>query len=185
MPVLKVPPLGAMLLARELPSTGGETQFADLVEALNTLPGNVKQRIESSTVVHDIETIRRRMGITDAEEIKSEFLPAEHPLVCRDPISGKASLFFGAHTSQIKNIPSDESKALLDQLLHHATRDEFVYSHRWQRLDLLFWNNRRTLHRVLSYDDGSDRRRLWRVEVLGTNQPNNKPLSIWQRLTSF
>jgi len=185
MPVLEIPPVGAMLLAQELPSAGGETQLADLCAAWSTLPADLKRRIENLTAVHDIETIRRRMGITDLEELKSEYLPAEHPLVCYDPLSGKASLLFGAHTSHITNLPGDESRSLLDELLRHSTREELTYRHSWHRFDLLYWNNRRTLHRVLPYNEVSDRRRLWRVEVLGTDRPSNKPRSFWQRLASI
>ena len=182
MPVLAVPPLAAMLLARDLPSTGGATQFSDLGAAWRTLSSGLQRRIGKMTVVHDLQTIRRRMGLTDPAEIRSDLPATEHPLVCFDPFSGKKSLLFSAHTSHVKDLPDEEGNALLEDLLRHATREDLVYSHQWRRFDLVFWNNRRTLHRVLPYNDGSERRRLWRVEVLGTDQPSNRPRSIWRIL---
>jgi len=182
MPILESPPLGAMLLARELPASGGATQFADLAGALSKLSRVMQRRVRRMRAIHDLETIRKRMGLTDPAEIRSEYPPSEHPLVCRDPLSGREALLFGAHTTRVRDLPDEESEALLGELLRHATRDEFVYSHEWRRLDLLFWNNRRVLHRVLDYDDATDRRRLWRVEVLGSDRPGGKPLSLWRRL---
>ncbi len=185
MPVLAVPPLAAMLLAREVPSTGGETQFADLAAALQALSPEMRRRLRKLRAVHELETIRRRMGLTDPLEIKSEYPPAEHPVVCLDPFSGRPSMLVGAHTSYFRGMSHEASGALLDELLRHSTREEFVYTHKWRRFDLLMWNNRRVLHRVLHYDAAADRRRLWRAEVVGGRRPKQWPQSVRELLACF
>ena len=182
MPVLSAPPLAAMLLAREIPPRGGETQFADLAAAWQALEPAYRKKLKGLRVVHRLEAIRKRMGLTDPKEIESEYAPSEHPLVCFDPFSGRRSMLFGAHTERFRGLSEAEGVALLDDLLRHATREEFVYTHKWRRFDLLMWNNRRVLHRVQPYDDASQRRRLWRAEVVGGKPPSRWPRSLRQVL---
>lgn len=184
MPVLKSPPLAAMLLAQEVPPSGGDTQFADLAGAWRALDSATREQVRSKRVVHAMEAIRRRMGMTDPDELKSEYSASEHPLVCYDPFSGRQSMLFGAHTERFRGMPEADGAALLEKLLAHATRDEFVYTHRWRRHDLLMWNNRRVLHRVLPYDDATQRRRLWRAEVVGGKPPSRWPRTFRQLLAA-
>lgn len=184
MPVLKAPPLAAMLLAQEIPPSGGETQFADLADAWRALDSTMREQIKSKKVVHTMEAIRRRMGMTDPDELKSEYPASEHPLVCYDPFSGRQSMLFGAHTERFSGMSDADSAALLEKLLIHATRGEFVHTHSWRRHDLLMWNNRRVLHRVLPYDDATQRRRLWRAEVIGGKPPSRWPRTFRQMLAA-
>jgi alpha-ketoglutarate-dependent 2,4-dichlorophenoxyacetate dioxygenase len=185
MPVLASPPLAAMLLAREIPPGGGETQFADLAAAWLALPAQRRRELRSLRAVHELATIRKRTGLTDPAEISSQYEPAEHPLVCHDPFSGKLSMLFGAHTTGIKDWPEADSQRLLDELQRHCTQDRFVYTHRWRQHDLLMWNNRRVMHRVLPYDDAGQRRRLWRAEVVGDRRPSRWPRSLRELAATF
>jgi alpha-ketoglutarate-dependent taurine dioxygenase len=94
-------------------------------------------------------------------------------------------MLFGAHTSYFTGMSPEESSAMLDQLLRHSTQEEFVYTHRWRRYDLLMWNNRRVLHRVLPYGVATDRRRLWRAEVVGGRRPRRWPQSMRELFARF
>jgi|EndMetStandDraft_6_1072998.scaffolds.fasta_scaffold03700_6 alpha-ketoglutarate-dependent taurine dioxygenase len=181
--VLEKPPLAAMLLARELPpSGGGQTQFADLTRAWRRLAPARQRTLSKLRAVHTMETIRVKMGISDPEELKSEYSPGEHPLVCVDPHSRSETLFFGAHTSHIVGLPTKESDALLSELLDIATKEDAVYTHTWQLNDLLLWSNRRAMHRVLPYEYRRERRRLWRAEIL-SDQPPSPRVPWWRILT--
>ena len=173
--VLERPPLAAMLLARTLPrSGGGQTQFANLSRAWRLLPPERRRAIAKARAVHTMETIRAKMGITHPAELKSEYAPGVHPLVCIDPHSQAETLLFGAHTSHVEGMPRAESDALLAELLDLVTQDSGIYSHSWQLDDLLLWSNRRAMHRVLPFEYRREPRRLWRAEVLSEERPASR-----------
>ena len=181
--VLERPPLAAMLLARELPASGGgQTAFADLSRVLSSYTPAQRQTLEKLKAVHTLETIREKMGIVEEEEIKSEYPPAEHPLVCIDTLSNKRTLLFSAHTSHIVGLSREESDALLADLLERATQKGSVYTHEWAVNDLVIWSNRRAIHRVLPYEYRNERRRLWRMEILTEERPASVRPSFWRRL---
>jgi alpha-ketoglutarate-dependent 2,4-dichlorophenoxyacetate dioxygenase len=166
------PPLAAMLLARTLPASGGPaTQFADLRRAWERLPPAQRRRLRRLMAAHSVDTIWKKVGISDPEELKSAFAQQVHPLVCKDPHSGKSTLFFSAHVSSVVGVTKAQSERILLDLLELATAPESVYTHHWQPFDLVLWSNRRAMHRVLPYDHGIERRRLWRFEAHGQDRP--------------
>lgn len=180
--VVDRPPLAALLVARELPSFGsGQTQFADIVGAYNGLSASERSALKKLIAIHSLETLRRKAGIQRPEELKSEFVPKEHPLVCVDPYSNKQTLLFSAHTSRIVGMTCKESSMLLNNLLNLVTREEHVYTHHWKTNDLILWANWRSMHRVLPYDYGNSRRRLWRAEILSDKSPRG--VSPWWNLS--
>jgi len=170
---LPVPALLTMLHALELPQRGGDTQFADMTSAYAALPVSDKRRIADLRVVHSLEYMRASTGDrppTDAERHAAP--PVTHPLVRTHPQTGEKSLFLGMYCSHVAGMPAAESRALLDRLLAHATEPRFVYAHRWQPGDLVFWDNRCLLHRaVANYDMGKSRRVLQRLVVRGDAAP--------------
>ena len=85
------------------------------------------------------------------------------------PETGRKALYLGNHASHILGMPEAEGAALLDELLEHTTKPEFVYAHRWRKGDLIMWDNRCLLHRaVANYDAGRYRRILHRSVIRGT-----------------
>ena len=104
-----------------------------------------------------------------SEEEKRERPPVSHPIVRTHPETGEKALYIGSHASSIADVAADEGNALLVDLLAHATRPEFVYTHHWRQGDLIFWDNRVLLHRALAnYEMGKHRRVLHRTVVRGT-----------------
>jgi len=166
----QVPSLLTMLHAVELPPRGGETQFANIAMAYAALPADMKQRIAGYRAVHSWEASRINCGGRPAtEEQKRERPPVEHPLVRTHPDSGVKALYLGNHASHIEGLPLAEGQALLMQLRDHATRADFVYTHRWQAGDLVLWDNRCLLHRALPHEGmGMHRRVLHRTVVKGS-----------------
>jgi taurine dioxygenase len=158
-PYHAAPPLLTMLHAVELPPSGGDTEFANMQLAYDALPEATKHRIAG---------------------LRIEFSPAfdpesgtttEHPLVRSDPDTSAKSLYLGNHATGIVGLPAAESAALLDELLEHATQQRFVYTHRWRLGDLVMWDNRCLLHRVV-LDDAMRHypRILYRSVVKGVPQ---------------
>lgn len=170
---LPVPALLTMLHAVELPPSGGDTQFADMIRAHSALSDEVRQQIAGLRTVHSLEYMR--VSTDDrppTDEERRAAPPVMHPLVRTHPETGEKSLFLGMYCSHIVGIDAARSRALLDQLLTHATQERFVYTHRWRPGDLVIWDNRCLLHRaVANYDMAASRRVLLRLVVKGTVAP--------------
>jgi taurine dioxygenase len=164
-----LPPKASALFAVEIPPAGGDTQFADMERAWETLPDALKQRIATLTCVHDASRNSAgelRLGFEDISDPRRT-VGAVHPLVRRHPISARRSLFLGRRrNAYLTGLPLEESESLLDALWAHASRPEFVWAQRWRLGDLVLWDNRCTMHRRDAFDP-STRRLLWRTQVTG------------------
>ena len=150
------------------PSWGGNTEFADLRAAYDTLDERTKATIQDLEAEHFALHTRLLLG-DDAytDEQKKEIPPSVWPLADTHPGSGRKVLFVGVHARQIIGWPTAESRMLLQDLLEHATQRERVYTHEWQVGDLVMWDNRSTLHRGRRYDL-NERRELRRTTVNDT-----------------
>ena len=134
----------------------GATLFANMAEAYDTLPEDVKRRIEGRTATRDFEKfwemMRRRGGdassrlpLTDAQRRQKP--PVSHPMVRVHPISGRKSLYADpGYTVRIDGMPEAESEELLQFLLQHQLQSRFQYAHRWSEGDVVVWDNLWTLH---------------------------------------
>jgi len=165
-----VPSLATLLHAIELPPAGGDTEFANMVLAYRALPEARKQVLAGLKVVHSWEANRRNTGNRPAtEEEKRDRPPVTHPLARTHPDSGAKLLYIGYHTSHIEGMDEAEGRALLFELLEHATQPQFVYRHQWRPGDLVMWDNRCLLHRaVANYEMDRHRRVLQRTVVRGS-----------------
>jgi alpha-ketoglutarate-dependent 2,4-dichlorophenoxyacetate dioxygenase len=144
----------SMLYAHAVPSSGGETEFADLRGAHDALAQATKDKIEGLYAVHDHSYSREKMGFSEASaEQRSALPPVRHPLVRTATRSGRKSLYLGSHASHIDGWPVPEGRILLTDLLEAATQREFVYRHHWMPGDLVIWDNHCTLHRGREFDE--------------------------------
>ena len=141
----------------------------------SSLPAPRQRALEGLRVLHSHDAVLSRSSGLSARADKGEYehLPAvQQPLVRRHPVTGRRSLFLSPHTMEgIAGWPADESAALLDELTAFATRDTFVYRHRWQRDDVLMWDNRCTMHAVMPYDSENVRRIMHRTTIVGDEAP--------------
>jgi alpha-ketoglutarate-dependent taurine dioxygenase len=165
-----VPSLLTMLHAIELPPRGGQTQFANTAMAYAALPEATKQRIATLRAEHSWEASRlNSLSPPATEEQKRERPPVDHPIVRTHPDTGAKTIYLGNHASHILGWPYDEGRALIAELMAHATQGAFVYTHAWRRGDLVMWDNRCLLHRALPHEGmGRHRRVLHRTVVIGT-----------------
>lgn len=152
------------------PSWGGNTEFADLRHAYDTLDERTKAEIQDLQAEHFALHTRILLG-DDAytDEQKKEIPPAIWPLVDTHAGSGRQLLFVGVHARQVIGWPVAESRMFLQDLLEHATQRERVYVHEWEPGDLVIWDNRSTLHRGRRYDI-AERRELRRTTINDTPQ---------------
>jgi taurine dioxygenase len=164
-----VPSFATFLHARELPPAGGDTEFANMLMAYDALDEATRERIKPLRAVHSWEANRRNSGNRPATEAeKLERPPVSHPIVRTHPDRGRKSLYLGIHTSHVEGMPVEDGERLLTDLLVHATQRRFVYVHEWHPGDLVMWDNRCLLHRVVgNYDMNRYRRVLHRTVVKG------------------
>jgi len=158
------------------PSWGGNTEFADLRHAYDTLDERTRAEIQELKAEHYALHTRILLGDEAyTDEQKKSIPPAIWPIADTHPGSGRKVLFVGVHARQILGWPTAESRMYLQDLLEHATRREYVYVHKWEPGDLLIWDNRSTLHRGRRYDI-AERRELRRTTI------NDTPEAMLQAL---
>ena len=159
------PAMASMLYALEVPSTGGNTLFANGYMAYETLPDGIKRRIEGRKALnaYDYDTAAMRRGTRLAEGVPSYV----HPVVRTHPATGRKALYVNRlMTVRIEGLPAQESDELLTTLFDHQERREFIYEHVWRAGDLLMWDNRCTLHARTDFSP-NERRLMRRVTILG------------------
>jgi taurine dioxygenase len=167
MTYIENPPMAAILHALEIPPTGGDTYWANMVLACETLPADLKRRIMGRKAVHDAtynSAGTMRKGYQDVTDPRAA-PGARHPLVRRHPETGRECLFLGRRrNSYIVGLDLEESEALLDELWRHATQPQFTFRQQWRVGDVLVWDNRCTLHRRDAFDPRA-RRLLHRTQI--------------------
>jgi alpha-ketoglutarate-dependent taurine dioxygenase len=154
-----IPIMATVLSAHAVAATGGETEFASTYGAYEALSDDDKARADAMRVVHTIEASQRLHNPSPTEEEVARWRmrpPKEHPLVWKHE-NGRRSLVIGATASHVAGEDEAEGKALLQELLEHATAPERVYRHTWEVGDLVIWDNRGVLHRACPYDPTSAR----------------------------
>jgi alpha-ketoglutarate-dependent 2,4-dichlorophenoxyacetate dioxygenase len=161
-----LPTKWSLLLGHIVPPEGGDTHFVDTRAVYDELPQTMKIRIESLVAVHDFWLGRERTGLTGVTEAqRASMPPVTHPLVRTMPY-GRKALYVGGHATGIVGWPEDEAIALLDELYASATRDKFVYVHKWRQNDLVIWDNRCTLHRATPLETDAYKRDVRRTTIM-------------------
>jgi taurine dioxygenase len=163
------PAKGALLLCREKPPVGGDTMWANLYMAFETLSEPMRQFVSTLQAVHDASLIK---GIEQRDpkkvaELKRLNPPVIHPVVRTHPETGRKSLLVGQRIRRFVGLTDAESEALLGFLNEHASTPEFVYRHRWTVGDLVIWDNRCTQHIALADFDQSKARHMIRCSLQG------------------
>jgi taurine dioxygenase len=164
----KRPASATILYGIEVPRRGGDTLYADMYAAYEALDPTTKNRLNQLKAVHDLDASRRRAGEPPmTAKQRAEAPPVEHPAVRTHPHTGRKILYISRHVSHFAGIPKNESDELLERLMAHATKDEFVFRHKWGSRDVVMWDNRCTMHCATPYDAAAERRVLHRTVVLG------------------
>jgi alpha-ketoglutarate-dependent 2,4-dichlorophenoxyacetate dioxygenase len=157
----------SILSARTVATGGGNTEFADMRAAYDTLDDATRATIEDLVCEHSLIYSRGSMGFTEltADE-RAMMKPVRQRLVRTHPVTGRKSLYLSSHAGTIIGWPVPEARDFLRDLNEHATQRELVYIHRWRQYDLVIWDNRQTMHRVRRFDE-SQARDMRRTTVAG------------------
>ena len=169
---LQEPPMGSMLLAREVPPYGGDTIFANQNLAWEALSDTMKTLLDglvgiSSSSKADVSRSREDRVKSDGKESTAAEYRAEHPLVRTHPETGRKALFVNiAHTIGIRGMTESESAPLLNFLFEHQVKPEFTCRFSWRRHSLAFWDNRCVQHNPVN-DYHGFRRVMHRITLAG------------------
>ncbi|NOG70998.1 TauD/TfdA family dioxygenase [Roseicella sp. DB1501] len=169
----QVPAMGSILLARELPPTGGDTLFASMYAAYDALSDGLKATLAGLRAVH---SSRHVFGASVQREQQQDgrlrnadlaVQDAAHPVVIRHPGNGRQALYVNpGFTLRFEGWTDEESRPLLDYLYRHAARPEFQCRFRWQEGSIAFWDNRATWHYAAN-DYQGERRLMHRITLEG------------------
>ncbi len=136
------------------PEGAGETEFADTCAAHDQLPAALRESLAGMEAEHSLMHSRAVLGFTDfAPEERAALPPVRQPLVMTHPRTGRRSLYLASHASHVVGMGVAEGRLLLMDLADRATRAGTTYCHGWRVGDLVMWDNRRTLHRGLPFDE--------------------------------
>jgi alpha-ketoglutarate-dependent taurine dioxygenase len=169
---LETPPMGTLLVAREVPPVGGDTLFANMYLAYETLSDGMKRLLEglkgvSTSVKADATRTREdRIKSDPTTQSRHEFI-AEHPVVRTHPETGRKALYVNiAHTVRFAGMTEEESAPILRYLFQHQVRPEFTCRFAWRVGSLAFWDNRATQHNPVN-DYHGYRRVMHRITMAG------------------
>ncbi|HTP95712.1 MAG TPA: TauD/TfdA family dioxygenase [Burkholderiales bacterium] len=166
-----VPSLGSLLRCIAVPEVGGDTQFANMYAAYDALSDGMKHLVAGLHGIHLSGTRRLANATTGVERAEEQVRinpPVAQPVVRVHPETGRKALYIGEKVRRFDGMTEDESRPLIDFLVGHATRAEFVYRHQWRKDDILVWDNRCTMHQALGDFDETELRHMERTTVLGT-----------------
>jgi taurine dioxygenase len=164
---LQEPPMGSMLLAREIPAYGGDTEFASQYLAYESLSDGMKRLLGglvgvNSSAKADVTRTREDM----VKEYSKQY-EAEHPVVRTHPETGRKALYVNVgHTVRFRGMTEQESAPLLEFLFRHQVKLEFTCRWQWKVGDLAWWDNRCTQHNPVN-DYHGHRRVMHRITLAG------------------
>ena len=168
---LEVPPMASMLVAREIPPHGGDTLFANMYLAFESLSETLREMLEGLRAVNssakaDVTRTREDRIKTDGRDAGAE-LAAEHPVVRTHPETGRKALYVNfAHTVRFAGMSEEESAPLLGYLFRHQVRPEFTCRFSWRVGSIALWDNRCAQHNPVN-DYHGFRRVMHRITLAG------------------
>lgn len=161
------PALSTLLYALEIPEDGsGDTWFCDMATAYEALSPAMKARLEGLRGMHIYNHSHENFNLDNAQKTR---LPGyDHPIVRTHPETDRKALYLGGKLLKyIAGMDTNESDALLDKLYGHCNNERFIYKHRWRQGDVVFRDNRCTMHFAQPYDDKRFIRHMHRTTVQG------------------
>ena len=169
---LEVPPMASMLVAREVPPAGGDTEFASMYLAYETLSSGMRRMLDglvavNSSAAADVSRTREdRIKDSARADAKKEYT-ATHPVVRVHPETGRRALYVNvAHTVRFEGMTDEESAPILKFLYAHQTRPDLTCRFRWRAGSLAFWDNRCAQHNAIN-DYQGHKRLLHRITLAG------------------
>ncbi len=163
------PPKATSLMAVQIPSDGGDTQFVDVRRAYDDLSETQKTALQHLRSRHVHESSRSPRSFAKLSPTDMAKIPhTEQPLVIKHPVSGRPALYLNTGRMEgIEGMDADAGFALIDELYRHATQPQYEYRHQWRVGDMVIWDNRSVMHQANADYDPEEDRYLYRVMLQG------------------
>ncbi|HZB93744.1 MAG TPA: TauD/TfdA family dioxygenase [Stellaceae bacterium] len=158
-----------MLYAEQMPTSGGETSFADMYAAYDALAPAERARLAGLRAIHNLNFSRdRRHGEEPLTEAQRQAVPpVDHPVIRTHPETLRKCVFLGDHAETILGMDYAEGRAFVEALNERIVAAARIYTHRWRPGDFIVWDNRCLLHRAGTYDTAHEPRVIRRCTVNG------------------
>ena len=174
------PPFASILYSLEVPPFGGDTMWANMSDAYETLPQGLKKDIADLRAVHDMSDFRNNYAIGEKDglaikviEAHNKFGSTIHPLVKKHPVTGKPHLYVNpGFTNQIVGMNSTDSRRLLNYLYDHMNQPKFQIRYKWSKNTIAIWDNRCTMHFALA-DYYPENRKMHRITIINDSRLKN------------
>lgn len=176
----EVPSMATILHSKQNPKKGGDTEFANMYLAYETLPEEWKRRLAGLRAIHAVSKLKnrrvkvsaRRPDAMDHYELQKAIPDQTWLIVRTHPVTGRKALYVSPRfTIGIEGMAEDEADEILDHLFEHQVKPEFVYRHKWKDGDVVIWDNRCVIHRGAGGYTYPDVRTMHRTVVAG-ERPN-------------
>lgn len=161
------PAKGTFVYCIQKPSVGGDTMFANMYRAYETLSEKLRAFLDGLEGINDVSLISARRDPAILEAFKRLNPPVVHPAVRIHPESGKPALYVNHRVRQFLGMTEAESKPLISFLCEHSVNPRFVYRHRWEERDLVMWGNRCLTHLAVGDYDPREYRHMIRTSTMG------------------
>ena len=166
-PYFEHPAKATMLYGLEVTATGGHTLFSNAYRAAETLPEDIKRRLDGRLAMQVYEY---GTTIKTQQYDRTKVPHFTHPVFRKHPATGRSALFLNElMTEEIVGLPADESREILEYLFAHQRRPDFIYEHVWRVGDLVMWDNRCSLHARTDFPH--DQRRMLRRLTIQDQHP--------------
>ena len=168
----KIPVTFSILSGRKVSSKGGDTEFCDMRCGYKALSNEMKNKVESLIGEHSLQYSRGKLGfimkdVLTNKELK-KFKPVLQPLVRKNYVTDRKSLYLSAHLGLIKDWELADSILFINDLMEVCTRPDYIYSHKWEENDLVIWDNTQVMHRGRYFNDQKEIRDVRRTTIAGT-----------------
>ena len=168
----KIPVTFSILSGRKVSSKGGETEFCDMRCGYKALSNEMKNKVENLIGEHSLQYSRGKLGfimkdVLTNKELK-KFKPVLQPLVRKNYVTDRKSLYLSAHLGLIKDWELADSILFINDLMEICTRPDYIYSHKWEENDLVIWDNTQVMHRGRYFNDQKEIRDVRRTTIAGT-----------------
>lgn len=160
------PPKATLLHSVALPDHGGNTAFANMYMAYDTMPAELQRRAEGKFAMHRLRGRKHNtQGIVNAEDLK-KMTDVMHPVIRTHPETGKKAVFVNPHhTLCIVGLAQKESDELIDEICAWCARDEFQWEQEWKVGDTILWENRSAWHSGRSDYPKNQLRKFYRTSL--------------------
>ncbi len=164
------PPKATSLVAVEIPSFGGDTQFVDTRKAFDDLSDELKEKIIGLKSLHVHQSSRSPRSFAKLSPDEMAKIPKTvQPLVIEHPDNKRAALYLNTGRMEgIEGMEEDQAYKLIEELYRHATQPKYEYRHKWRVGDMVIWDNRAVMHQANADYDPNEYRYLYRVMLKGS-----------------